>query len=55
MKANSQTFALAEKDVYKALQRKITNGLTPAMELEAEDGASASGTTITVLAPTGKT
>jgi hypothetical protein len=36
-------------DVYKALQRKMTNGLTPVMELEADDAASASGTTITVF------
>jgi hypothetical protein len=27
----------------------MTNGLTPVMELEAHDGASASGTTITVF------
>ena len=47
--AIAEPFDLAKVDVYKALQRKMTNGLTPVMELEAEDGASASGTTITVF------
>lgn len=49
MKAIAKPFDLAKVDIYKALQRKRTNGLTPVMELEAEDGASASGTTITVF------
>ncbi len=49
MKAIAEPFDLAKVDFYKALQRKMTNGLTPVMELEAEDGASASDTTITVF------
>ncbi len=49
MKAIAEPFDLAKVDAYKALQRKMTNGLTPVMELEADDGASASGTTITVF------
>ncbi|MFN7979218.1 MAG: hypothetical protein U0P30_13870 [Vicinamibacterales bacterium] len=34
---------------YKQLQRRMTFGLTPVMDLEAEDGASARNTVVTVL------
>ena len=40
---------MAKVDFYKALQRKMSRGLAPVMELEAEDGASVSDTTITVF------
>ena len=36
-------------DVYKQPQRRMATGLTPVMELEAEDSASASQSIITVL------
>ena len=49
MKGIAEPFDVAKVDFYKALQRKMTSGLTPVMELEAEDGASASDTTITVF------
>lgn len=49
MKAIAEPFDVAKVDFYKALQRKMTSGLTPVIELEAEDGASASDTTITVF------
>jgi hypothetical protein len=49
MKAIAEPFDVARVDFYKQLQRRMTNGLTPVMELEAEDGASASDTTITVF------
>jgi len=49
MKAIAEPFDLAKVDFYKALQRKMTSGLTPVIELEAEDGASASNTTVTVF------
>ena len=41
MQAIPEPFNLAKVDVYKQLQRRMTTGLTPVMELEAEDGASA--------------
>jgi hypothetical protein len=49
MKGIAEPFDVAKVDFYKALQRKMTRGLAPVMELEAEDGASASDTTITVF------
>lgn len=49
MKGIAEPFDVAKVPFYKQLQRKMTNGLTPVMELEAEDGASAGGTTITVF------
>ena len=49
MEAIAEPFDVTKVDVYKALQRKMTNGLTPVIELEAEDGASAGNTTITVF------
>jgi hypothetical protein len=49
MKGIAEPFDVAKVDVYKSLQRRMTSGLTPVIELEAEDGASASDTTITVF------
>lgn len=49
MKRIAEPFDVAKVDFYKALQRRMANGLTPAMELEAEDGASVGDTTITVF------
>ena len=48
MKAIAEPFDLAKVDVYKQLQRRMTKGLTPVMELEGEDGANASNAAITV-------
>jgi len=49
MRAVAEPFDVAKVDAYKQLQRKMTNGQTPVIELEAEDGALASNTTITVF------
>lgn len=49
MKAISEAFDVAKVDFYKQVQRKLSQRLSPVMELEAEDGASASNTTITVF------
>lgn len=49
IKAIAEPFDVARVDFYKALQGRMTRGLAPVMELEAEDGASASDTTITVF------
>lgn len=49
MKAVAESFDLAKVDVYKQLQRRITSGLTPVMELEGADGASASKSVVTVF------
>lgn len=49
MKAIAEPFDVAKVDFYKQLQRKLSRGLAPVMELEAEDGGSASDTTITVF------
>jgi hypothetical protein len=48
-KGIAEPFDVAKVDFYKALQRKMSRGLAPVMELEAEDGASVSDTTITVF------
>lgn len=55
MQVIAEPFDLAKVDVYKQLQRRVANGLTPVMELEAEDGASVSQSIIPCSAPTGKT
>ncbi len=47
--AIAEPFDLAKVDVYRQLQRRMTTALTPVMELEAEDGTSASQSIITVL------
>ena len=49
MQAIAEPFDLVKVDVYKQLRRRMVTGLTPVMELEAEDGASASHSIITVL------
>lgn len=49
MKAISEPFDVAKVDFYKQVQRKLVQRLSPVMELQAEDGASASDTTITVF------
>lgn len=49
MKGIAEPFDLAKIDFYKQLQRKLSRGLAPVMELEAEDGGSVSDTTITVF------
>lgn len=49
MEGIAEPFDVAKVDFYKQLQRKMTNGLTPVMELEAEDGATVGDTTITVF------
>ena len=49
MQAIAEPFDVAKVDVYKQLQRTMTTGLTPVMELDAEDGAAASHSTITVF------
>lgn len=49
MQAMAEPLDLAKVDVYKQLQRRMTTGPTPVMELEAAEGASASQSTITVL------
>jgi hypothetical protein len=49
MKGIAEPFDVAKVDFYKEVQRKISRGLVPVMELEAEDGASVSDTTITVF------
>ena len=49
MKAISEPFDVAKVDFYKQVQRKLAQRLSPVMELEAEDGANASDTTITVF------
>lgn len=49
MKSIAEPFDVAKVDFYKQVQRKLARRLTPVMELEAEDGASAGDTTITVF------
>ena len=49
MKAISEPFDVAKVDFYKQVQRKLARRLSPVMELEAQDSASASDTTITVF------
>lgn len=49
MQAIAEPFDLAKVDVYRQPQRRMTTGLTPVIELEAEDGASASQSIIRVL------
>lgn len=49
MKGIAEPFDLAKVDAYKQLQRKMTNGLMPVIELEAEDSALAGNSTITVF------
>ena len=49
MRGISEPFDVAKVDFYKQVQRKLAQRLSPVMELMAEDGASASDTTITVF------
>lgn len=49
MRGISEPFDVAKVDFYKQVQRKLAQRLSPVMELEAEDGASAGDTTITVF------
>lgn len=49
MRGISEPFDLAKVDFYKQVQRKLAQRLSPVMELEAEDSASASDTTITLF------
>src|SRR5438874_2047722 len=49
MKSISEPFDVAKVDFYKEMQRKMSQGLAPVIELEAEDGGSVSGTTIAVF------
>ncbi len=49
MKRISEPFDLAKVDVYKDIQRKMTNGLMPVIELEARDGAGLDGATVTLF------
>ena len=49
MKSISEPFDVARVDFYKEMQRKMSQGLQPVIELEAEDGGSVSGVTIAVF------
>lgn len=49
MKKISEAFDPAKVDLYKEMQRKISLGLVPVIELEAENSGSHSGATITVF------
>ncbi len=49
MKRISERFDLAKVDVYKEIQRKIANGLTPVIELEARDGGELDDVTIALF------
>jgi hypothetical protein len=49
MKKISEPFDVAKVDLYKETQRKISNGLTPVIELEARDGGELDGATIALF------
>jgi hypothetical protein len=49
MKSISEPFDLGRVDVYKDMQRKMSQGLFPVIELEAEDGGSVGDATIAVF------
>ena len=55
MQAIPEPFNLAKVDVYKQLQRRMTTGLTPVTELEADNDASASQSSSPCSPPTGRT
>ncbi len=48
-KGIAEPFDVAKVDFYKALQRKMSRGVAPVIELETEDGAAVGDTTITVF------